>query len=97
MALPDWVSDRDGSAQVAVQLNPRASRTEIVGTRDDRLAVKVNAPAVESRANDALRRLIAKAVGIPPSRVQIVRGHKSRDKLLQLEGVAADEAARRLA
>jgi uncharacterized protein YggU (UPF0235/DUF167 family) len=72
-----------------VRLTPRASRTEIVGPRGAALAVKVNAPAVQDRANDALRRLIVKAVGIPPSRVQIARGHKSRDKLLQLKGVAA--------
>jgi uncharacterized protein len=80
-----------------VRLTARASRTEIVGPRGAALAVKVNAPPLKDRANDALRRLIGKAVGIPPSRVQIVRGHKSRDKLLQLKGVAANEAARRLA
>jgi uncharacterized protein len=80
-----------------VRLTPRAPRTEIVGPRGAALAVKVNAPPLKGRANDALRRLIAKTVGIPPSRVQIVRGHKSRDKLLQLKGVAANEAARRLA
>jgi uncharacterized protein len=73
-----------------VRLTARASRTEIVGLRGAGLAVKVNAPPVQDRANDALRGLIGKAVGIPPSRVQIVRGHKSRDKLLQLKGVAAN-------
>lgn len=82
---------------MAVRLTARASRTEIVGPRGAALAVKVNAPAVQDRANDTLRGLIAKEVGIPPSRVQIMRGHKSRDKLLQLRGVAANEAARRLA
>jgi uncharacterized protein len=80
-----------------VRLTPRASREQIVGPRGDALAVKVNAPPVQDRANDALRRLIAREIGIPPSRVRIVRGHKSRDKLLQLKGVAANEAARRLA
>jgi uncharacterized protein len=61
------------------------------------LAVKVSAPPVEDRANVALRKLVAKAVGIPPSNVQIVRGQKGRKKLVRLQGVGADEAAKRLA
>ncbi len=80
-----------------MRLTPRASREEIVGPRDGILAVKVSAPPVEDRANVALRKLIAKAVGIPPSRVEVVRGQKGRDKLLRLQGVGASEAAKRLA
>jgi uncharacterized protein (TIGR00251 family) len=82
---------------MAVRLTPRASREEIIGPRGGALAVKVNAPPVEDRANAALRKLVAKAVGIAPSRVQVVRGHKSPNKLLRLEGVGAAQAAERLA
>jgi uncharacterized protein (TIGR00251 family) len=82
---------------VAVRLAPRAAREEIVGPRGAALAVKVNAPPVDDRANAALRKLIAKAVGIAPSRVQVVRGHKGPNKLLRLQGVGAAEAAERLA
>ena len=82
---------------MAVRLTPRASREEIVGPRDAALAVKVNAPPVEDRANAALRKLVAKAVGIAPGRVQIVRGHKNPKKLLRLQGVSAAQAAERLA
>jgi uncharacterized protein (TIGR00251 family) len=81
---------------VTVRLTPRASRTEIVGPRGNALVVKVTAPPAEERANEALRRLLAKAVGIPPGRVKIVRGQKGREKLLRLEGVRAAEAAERL-
>jgi uncharacterized protein len=81
---------------VAIRLTPRAAREEIVVPRGGVLAVKVSSPPVRDRANAALRRLIAKEVGIPPSRVQIVRGQKNREKVLQLEGVSAADAARHL-
>jgi uncharacterized protein len=49
--------------------------------------VRVTAPPVDGRANDALRRLIANRAGVAPSRVTLVRGEKSRDKTLSVEGV----------
>jgi uncharacterized protein (TIGR00251 family) len=79
-----------------VRLTPRTSRDEIVGERGGELAVKVGAPPLDGRANTALRRLVAKAVGIPPRRVQLVRGEKGRSKVLRLEGLSAAAAARRL-
>jgi uncharacterized protein (TIGR00251 family) len=81
---------------VAVRLTPRAAREGIVGPRGGALTVKVTAPPVEDRANAALRRLVAKAVGIAPRRVQIVRGQKGRAKLVRLEGVGVAEAAKHL-
>jgi uncharacterized protein YggU (UPF0235/DUF167 family) len=66
-----------------------------VGEREGALVVRVTAPPVDGRANDALCTLIAKRLGIPPSRVRLARGHTSRDKFLRIEGVDGD-AARRL-
>ena len=51
--------------------------------------VRVTAPPVDGKANDALCRLIARRAGVPPSKVTIVRGHTSRDKMLEVEGIAA--------
>jgi uncharacterized protein len=42
---------------------------------------------VDGKANDALRRLVAKAAGVAPSRVTVLRGHTARDKVLEVEGV----------
>jgi uncharacterized protein YggU (UPF0235/DUF167 family) len=50
----------------------------------------VTAPPVDGRANDALRRLIADRAGVAPSRVTVVRGEKSREKVVRVEGL--DEA-----
>ena len=64
---------------------------------DGSLAVRVAAPPVEGRANDALRKVVAKALGVAPSRVQLVRGEHSREKTLSVEGVDAADVRARLA
>jgi len=74
-------------AQVTVRLQPRAGRDEIVGLRDGVLLVRVSAPPVDGRAKKALCKLIARQAGVAPSRVSIVRGERSRDKLVRVEGI----------
>lgn len=55
--------------------------------RDGVLLVRVAAPALEGRANQSVCRLIAKRLGVPKSAVAIVRGHRSREKLIEIDGV----------
>lgn len=74
-------------AQVEVRLRPRGSRDELGGVREGVLQAKVTAAPVEGKANRALCKLIAKRVGVAPSRVSVVRGEKSREKLVRVEGV----------
>ncbi|MDQ1686905.1 MAG: uncharacterized protein QOC82_3642 [Frankiaceae bacterium] len=74
-------------AQVAVRLQPRAARDEIVGLRDGVLVVRVSAPPVDGRANKALCKLIARRAGVAPTRVSVVRGERSRDKLVLVAGI----------
>jgi uncharacterized protein (TIGR00251 family) len=84
-------------ARIAVRVQPRARRGEIVGERDGSLVVRVAAPPVDGRANDALCRLLAARLRIAPSRVRIVRGAASRDKVVEVDGIDdADEVRRRL-
>jgi uncharacterized protein YggU (UPF0235/DUF167 family) len=52
--------------------------------------IRVTAPPVDGKANDALCRLVAKAAGVPPSRVSVVRGRSARDKVVRVEGVEID-------
>jgi hypothetical protein len=72
-----------------VRLQPRASRNEIVGPRGGRLLVRVTAPPVGGRANKALCELIAKRAGVARGQVSIVRGERSRDKVVSVEGADA--------
>ena len=77
--------------QIEVRLRPRGGRDELIGMRDGVLQARVTAPPVDGKANRALCKLIAKQVGVAPSKVSVVRGEKSRDKLVRVEGV--DSAA----
>ena len=88
-----------GEATFAVRAQPGARRDEIVGVRDGVLVARVSAPAREGRANQALCRLIASRLGIRPSRVSVVRGERSREKVVRVEGLdrAEVEAALGLA
>lgn len=51
------------------------------------MVIRVTAPPVDGRANEALCRLVAKKAGVAPSRVTLVRGHTARDKTLDVDGV----------
>lgn len=83
-------------AQLTVRLQPRASRDEITGIRDDGVLIaRVSAPPVDGRANDALCKLIARAAGVAPSRVSVVRGARSREKVVRVDEI--DDAALRAA
>ena len=78
-------------ADVDVRVIPRARRDEIAGERGGRLLVRVTAPPVDGAANDSLRRLVARRVGVPIRQVTIVRGQTSRDKLVRVEGLTESE------
>lgn len=74
-------------ARIVVRLQARALRDELVGVRDGVLLARVSAPPVDGRANRALCRLIARRAGVAASRVTIVRGERSRNKLVRVDGV----------
>jgi uncharacterized protein (TIGR00251 family) len=83
-------------ARIAVRVQPRARKDEIGGERDGVLVVRVTAPPVEGKANDAVRKLLAKRLGVAPGRVSVVRGARGRDKLVEVDGVDADAIRRAL-
>ena len=70
---------------------PGAKRTEVAGLHGDALKIRVQAPALEDRANEALARFIADALGVTRRDVTLVAGARSRDKRFEVRG-AADPA-----
>jgi uncharacterized protein (TIGR00251 family) len=84
------------ACDLAVRLTPRADRDVIVGMRDGVIAVRVSAPPVDGQANAALIKVLAKALGVPKSRLSIVRGQAARDKLVRVDGLRAADAHARL-
>jgi len=67
-----------------VWVQPRASGNEIVGYRNHFLRLRVTAPPVEGEANQSVKKLLAEALGIPPSRVEILKGDKGRRKTVRV-------------
>jgi uncharacterized protein (TIGR00251 family) len=75
------------SLTLRILVQPRASRSEIVGPHGDALKVRLAAPPVDGAANEELVRLLAREFKVPRSAVTIVSGQMSRRKTVKVEGV----------
>jgi len=84
------------TSTLRVRLTPRAARNQIDGWDGDLLRVRVTAPPVEGKANRALIRLLADALDISPSRLRLVQGQTSREKVIAVDGLSGYEVRARL-
>jgi uncharacterized protein len=84
-------------AELRVRLTPRGGRDAVTGLRDGVVQARVAAPPADGKANAALCRLLAKTLGVAPSRVEIVRGHTAREKTVRVDGIDDAQARERLA
>jgi uncharacterized protein (TIGR00251 family) len=80
----------------AIRVQPRARRDAIVGELGDALRIALTAPPVDGRANEACIEFFADLLGVPRSSVTIASGHRSRNKVIRVTGMSAEEARRRL-
>lgn len=78
-----------------VRVQPKAKRNSIE-VDGQRVVVRVTAPPEDGKANDAVIALLAKQLGVARSRIQVVRGHRARDKQLRIEDLSAAEVFTRL-
>jgi uncharacterized protein (TIGR00251 family) len=69
---------------IKVYLQPKSSKNEMVGPYRDGIKVKVTAPPIEGKANEALIRFLSKELGISPSSIEMIKGHHSREKTLRI-------------
>jgi len=90
------VRETPEGATLKVRVAPGASRERIMGPHGDALKVSVREPPEKGRANDAVVRLLAAATGKKPSRVEVVAGHASRDKVVLFRGLGTAELRARL-
>ena len=81
------ISERDGAVTFAVRVQPRASRGEIVGEYQGALKIRLTAPPVDDRANEALCKLLATRLKVPLSAVRIASGEHTRSKRVEIAGV----------
>lgn len=73
--------------RLAIKAIPNAPRNAVAGWLGEALKVKVHAPALEGRANEELCEFLAETLGLPRRAVTLVQGEKSRQKLVQIEGL----------
>ena|ERR1700758_4132918 len=76
---------------LSVRVQPRAGKDEIAGVHDGALKVRLSAPALEDRANEALCEFLAELLKTPKSAVRILSGHRSRNKRVEIRGVTEQQ------
>ena len=81
---------------LALKVIPNAPRNEIAGHLGDAIKVKIHAPPLEGRANDALCEFLAECLNVPRRAVTVVRGDTSRQKVIRVDGLSLAEVTTRL-
>lgn len=85
-----------GGVRIAVQVQTRASRTELAGLHGEALKIRLAAPPVDGAANEALIRFLAETLGVPRAAVAISSGQSGRRKSVMVSGLGLAEVARLL-
>lgn len=88
--------ERGDECVISVRVRPRASRDRVLGMRDGALRVSVTPPPHDGKANAALLGLLAETLGVAKSRLRVVRGRSSRDKVVVVDGLALEEVMSKL-
>ena len=91
-----FVSDSEKGVILKVQVQPRASRDEVVGPHGDALKIRITAAPVAGAANKHLLKFLAKQLKVTRRQMSIVSGAASRAKSIAIEGTSADEVRQRL-
>jgi uncharacterized protein (TIGR00251 family) len=91
------IHESTAGVSFAVKVHPRSKRDAITGELGDALKVSLTAPPVEGRANQACIGFLAKILKVPRSSVSIASGQSSRNKVIRVVGLSAEEVRKRLA
>src|SRR3970040_519781 len=87
---------RSGAA-LAIRVTPRARKTEIAQVLEDgTIKVRLTAPPVEGKANEALLQFLSEVLGVAPNRIEIIAGMTGRDKLVSVEDLDPETAQERI-
>ena len=88
--------NREESCKINVRVQPKASRNQVDGFEDGTLRLRVTAPPTDGKANAGVITLLAKTLGVSKSRLEIVRGHSSRSKVVSIDTLTEQEVHRRI-
>ena len=84
------------SCKLKIRVQPKASRNQVDGFEEGTLRLRVTAPPTEGKANAGVIALLAKTLGVSKSRLEIVRGQSSRDKVVSIETLTEQEVHQRI-
>lgn len=87
-----WYRRQEGSVSLTLHVQPGAKRSEVVGLHGDALKIRLAAPPVEGRANEALLRFISELFDVPLRQVELKQGGQSRHKVVVVQGSSIDPA-----
>jgi uncharacterized protein (TIGR00251 family) len=90
------IQESSGGVTFAVRVHPRAKKTAITGELGDALKLSLTAPPIDGKANDACIEFFAKLLKLPRSSVTIASGQASRQKVIRVSGLSAEEVCRRI-
>jgi hypothetical protein len=94
--LSSWIIAANGGCLLTVKATPRASRTEIAGADAAWLRIRLQAPPVDGRANEALTEFLAEKLDLPRRAVAVVAGETGRLKKVQIAGLGVDAVRKKL-
>ena len=83
------LSEKDGAVTIKVKVQPRASKSEIVGEHDGAIKLRLAAPPVDGKANEECKRFLAKLFRVSATSVEIISGETSRDKVIRIRSISA--------
>jgi len=93
--VSDWFRvAADGRITLTLHIQPGAKKTETAGLHGDALKIRLAAPPVDGKANEALIKFIAEALKLPKSAVNLKSGQTSRRKVLEVSGATSEAVAR---
>jgi len=92
----NWITDINGGVILQVKAVPRARKSGIAGLLGDALKVRIQAPPVDGKANEALVGFLAGLLDVPGSRVSILAGESSRIKRVKVAGLGSSEVRKRI-
>ena len=85
------------AAKLKIRVIPNARKTEFSGSRGDEIVLRLNAPAIEGRANAAAVEFLSRFFGVTRSAVVIIGGERSRHKIVEIVGLKNGDLERKLA
>ena len=90
--MASWLREEGGGVVLELLIQPRASRTKVLGEHDGRLKIALAAPPVEGEANAALVEFLADRLGVKKAAVSILRGETGRRKTVRVGGAGGAAA-----